>query len=278
MQPTHTTTKTDNVIFREYPSMHDLVGHWHQVGSHFERGEQHGRWYHGGCDAKTTESCLVSGLANPDADMDTFNQALRDFKRALGNSTAQSTVSGKRRKLRRKSGGRLLMNAYLNEDVKPFLLKSRKTAAPKLRVGFRSNGNSHMDAAAQSRTAALACAVANCLFQRGYAVEVSSLVASYMHTTGIWDVTATRLINAGTKMSSPRVLSCCTPAVHRVYAAGIRSVDHAGRGFGKARDIPSHITDRYFDVFINMDSTVQDITNQTLGLLGKIKSGLVTNK
>ena len=279
MQPTHTTTKTDGVIFREYPSMHDLVGHWHQVGSHFSRSEMRSGWYYGGCDLETIESCLVNGLANPESDMDTFNQALRDFKKALGNSTAQSTVSGKRRKLRRKSGGRLLMNAYMNEDIKPFLLKSRKTAAPKLRVGFRSNGNSHMDAADQSRTAALACAVANCLFQRGYAVEVSSLVASNMHRNGgIWDVTSTRLVNAGFKMSTPRVLSCCTPAVHRVYAAGIRSNDHHGDGFGRASDIPTHITDRYFDVFINMDSTVQDITNQTLGLLGKIKSGLITNK
>jgi hypothetical protein len=43
-------------------------------------------------------------------------------------------------------------------------------------------------------------------------------------------------------------------------------------------DIPSHITDRYFDVFINLDSTTEQITNQTLGLLGKIKSGLITNK
>ena len=56
------------------------------------------------------------------------------------------------------------MNAYMNDDIKPFMLKSRKTAAPKLRVGFRSNGNGHVDAADLSRTAALACAVANCLF------------------------------------------------------------------------------------------------------------------
>jgi hypothetical protein len=209
--------------------------------------------------------------------MDTFNKALREFKQALGNSTAQSTVSGKRRKLRRKSGGRLLMNAYMNEDIKPFMLKSRKTAAPKLRVGFRSNGNGHVAAADLSRTAALACAVANCLFQRGYAVEVSSIVASVMRG-GRWDVTATRLVNAGSKMSTPRLLSCCTPAIHRVYAAGIRSNDHKGQGFGRAMDIPSHITDRYFDVFINLDSTTEQITNQTLGLLGKIKSGLITNK
>lgn len=277
MHPTFKTTTTDEVIFRDYASMHDLVAHWHQVGSHYERGSNGGHWYHGPVDPKTTESCLVSGLANPEADMDTFNKALREFKRALGNSTAQSTVSGKRRKLRRKSGGRLLMNAYMNEDIKPFMLKSRKTAAPKLRVGFRSNGNGHVAAADLSRTAALACAVANCLFQRGYAVEVSSIVASVMRG-GRWDVTATRLVNAGSKMSTPRLLSCCTPAIHRVYAAGIRSNDHKGRGFGRAMDIPSHITDRYFDVFINLDSTTEQITNQTLGLLGKIKSGLVTNK
>ena len=69
--------------------MHDLVAHWHQVGSHLQRGSNSGHWYHGPVDPKTTESCLVSGLANPESDMDTFNKALREFKRALGNSTAR---------------------------------------------------------------------------------------------------------------------------------------------------------------------------------------------
>ena len=110
--------------------MHDLVAHWHQVGSHYERGSNSGHWYHGPVDPKTTESCLVSGLPTPESDMDTFNKALREFKRALGNSTAVNCQWQASQVACRKSGGRLLMNAYMNDDIKPFMLKSRKTAAP----------------------------------------------------------------------------------------------------------------------------------------------------
>ena len=277
MKPSHVTTREGGNIFRDYPSMHDLVMHWEEVGKVYRPDSVHDEWYRGGVEWSEVKSCLSSGLANPEADMDTFTQAQRDFKLALANSTAKSTVSGKRRKLRRKSGGRLLMNAYLNDDIKPFMLKSRKTSAPKLRVGFRSNGNGGATPEDLSRTAALACAVASCLFARGFAVEVSSLVATEFSRSG-WDLTATRLVNSGTKMSVPRVLSCCTPAVHRILSAGVRHHDHNGCGFGYAGDIPAQITDRYFDVFINMDSTTEQVTNQTLGLLNRIQSRLVTNK
>ena len=144
--PTKATVyRAGDTWIRQYKSMHDLIHDAGKIDSSvasgtFERGCDW-TWGGGHDDVPGTLRKIGNGLPLPDADFDKFEQAQRDFKRAAAKAMDDAKVSGKRRRVDKRMGGRIKMSRIYNDHPKPFVRKTRKATAPLLRVGFRSNGN-----------------------------------------------------------------------------------------------------------------------------------------
>lgn len=278
--PTKATVyRAGDTWIRQYKSMHDLIHDAGKIDSSvasgtFERGCDW-TWGGGHDDVPGTLRKIGNGLPLPDADYDRFEQAQRDFKRAAAKAMDTAKVSGKRRRVDKRMGGRIKMSRIFNDHPKPFVRKTRKATAPMLRVGFRSNGNGYVDAAGLAHTAALAAGLTRCLFRNGFSVELSSVVASSFGRK--WDICATTVVPSGTKPSTPRILACSTPAIHRCLAATVREVD-IGQKFGSADEIPEYYRTKYWDVFVNLDSTQGKVVQQLVDVLGRIKDKSLTNE
>lgn len=277
-QTKSTVYRSDNTWIRQYKSMHDLIHDAGAINPRIRKGTYKSgsewTWGSGKNDVPGTLHKIGNGLPLPDADYEKFEQAQRDFKRAAGKAMDESKVSGKRRRVDKRMGGRIKMSRIYNDHPKPFVRKTRKATAPLLRVGFRSNGNGWVDAAGLAHTAALAAGLTRCLFRNGFSVELSSVVASSFHD-GMWDICATTVVPSGTKPSTPRILACSTPAIHRALAAKVREADH-GQDFGCADEIPEFYRTKFWDVFVNLDSTQDRVVQQLVDVLGKIKSKSLT--
>ena len=209
-----------------------------------------------------------------DSTMEKYTEARKVFAGAFAKVTGQyAKVSGKRRKRRNPYAGQLNVQRFLAGDAKPFTQRSRRTQSPKIRIGFRNNGNGGVSSENMAQCAANAAAVTQLLFDKGFAVDVSALIGTKIN--GVFDCDIVKLHSAGHRIDAKRLLSIGHPGMHRVWARDIRAQNHhkGCEGFGSSINPPEDLIKENFDIFFNIDGTTASVLQQVDGLLGKIKEG-----
>ena len=271
---------------RDTPAFGYIVRHWDNSADlihcserfKFQPGHEQAKVEREWClgehpDEPTAKAALSTGDVH-DSTMDLYTEARKRFAGAFAKVTGEyAKVSGKRRKRRNPYAGQLNVQRFLAGDAKPFTQRSRRTQSPKIRIAFRNNGNGHVDSEQMARCAANAAAVAQLLFDKGFAVDVSALIGTKIN--GVFDCDIVRLHTAGHRLDAKRLLSIGHPGMHRVWARDIRAQNHrkTDTGFGCSVNPPHDLIEENFDIFLNIDGEQSDVIHQVEGLLGKIKEG-----